>query len=39
MMSKNIPNYEGLGKTTEAGKLTLLEKLALWVRNFLENAE
>ncbi len=38
-MSKNIPNYEGLGKTTEAGKLTLLEKLALWVRNFLENAE
>ncbi len=38
-MSKNIPSYESLGKSTEAGKLTLLEKIALWVRDFLENAE
>ncbi len=38
-MSRNIPNYEGLGKSTDAGKLTLLERIALWVRDFLENAE
>lgn len=38
-MSRNIPNYESLGKNAEAGKLTLLEKIALWVRDFLENAE
>lgn len=38
-MSKQIPNYEGLGKDTQAGKLTLLEKIAFWVRDFLENAE
>ena len=38
-MSKHIPNYESLGTKTQADKLTLLEKLALWVRDFLENAE
>ncbi len=38
-MSKNIPAYENLGKTDETGKLTLLEKITLWVRDFLENAE
>lgn len=38
-MSKQIPNYESLGGNTQAEKLTLLEKLALWVRDFLENAE
>ena len=38
-MSKHIPNYEGLGTNGQTEKLTLLEKLALWVRDFLENAE
>lgn len=38
-MSKQIPNYESLGDGAQADKLTLLEKVALWVRDFLENAE
>lgn len=38
-MSKHIPNYESLGTNSRTEKLTLLEKLALWVRDFLENAE
>lgn len=38
-MSRQIPNYDGLGNKTQANKLTLLEKIASWVRDFLENAE
>lgn len=38
-MSKQIPNYEGLSNGAGAEKLTLLEKFAMWVRDFLENAE
>lgn len=38
-MNRQIPNYEGLGKRPQANKLTFLEKIASWVRDFLENAE
>jgi len=37
-MSNNFPTYDALDKT-KAESLTLLQKLALWFRDFLENAE
>lgn len=41
MNNKNQPSYAALGKNSSyrKTKTPLLEKLAGWIRNFLENAE
>lgn len=38
-MNKTTPTYESLSKTVQAENPTLIEKIAHWIRNFLENAE
>ena len=38
-MSKQFPSYEVLGNAAQPEKLSLLQKFAIWFREFLENAE
>lgn len=38
-MSKQTSTYEALGKAAQAENPTLIEKIAHWIRDFLENAE
>lgn len=38
-MSKKFPTYEALSTTAQPEKLTVIEKVAIWFRDFLENAE
>lgn len=38
-MRKHIPTYEGLAGISQTEKPNLLQRIAYWVRDFLENAE
>jgi len=38
-MNKTFPNQEMFGASTQTERTTFIHKLAIWFRNYLDNAE